>query len=82
MSVALIILYFVVESIVIMELKVVCHLYLRTFFDRLKARGEHTTSAQISVMRKIVKITYSLYKAGTIYDETHYEKWNNMKIAS
>ena len=33
----------------------------------------HTTSAQIAVMRKIVTITYSLYKTGTIYDETRYE---------
>ena len=55
---------------------------MRTFFDRLKARGKHTTSAQIAVMRKIVTITYSLYKTGTIYDETRYEKWNNVKIAS
>jgi len=51
-------------------------------FDRLKARGKHTTSAQIAVMRKIVTITYSLYKMGTIYDEKRYEKWNNLKIAS
>jgi len=46
------------------------------------ARGKHTPSAQIAVMRKIVTITYSLYKTGTIYDETRYEKWNNVKIAS
>ena len=41
-----------------------------------------TASAQIVVMRKIVTITYSLYKTGTIYDETRYEKWNNVKSAS
>jgi len=48
----------------------------------IKARGKHATSAKIVVMRKIVAITYPLYKAGTIYDETRYEKWNNVKISS
>ena len=52
---------------------------MRNFFDRLKTNGKHTTSAQIAVMRKIVTITYSLYKTGTIYDETRYEKWNNLQ---
>ena len=42
----------------------------------------YATSAQIAVMRKIVTITYSSYKTGTIYDEARYEKWNNVKIAS
>jgi transposase len=55
---------------------------MRTFYDRLKARGKHTTSAQIAIMRKIVMITFSLYKSGTIYDEKRYEKWNNVKRAS
>lgn len=55
---------------------------MRNFFDRLKTNGKHTTSAQIAVMRKIVTITYSLYKTGTIYDETRYEKWNNLQKPS
>ena len=55
---------------------------MRAFYDRLKERGKHTTSAQIAVMRKIVMITFSLFKSGTIYDETRYQKWNNMQIAS
>jgi len=55
---------------------------MRNFFDRLKTNGKHTTSAQIAVMRKIVTITYSLYKTGTIYDETCYEKWNNLQKPS
>lgn len=58
------------------------NLEMRAFYDRLKERGKHTTSAQIAVMRKIVMITFSLYKTGTLYDEVRYEKWNNMKMAS
>lgn len=55
---------------------------MRAFYDRLKERGKHTTSAQIAVMRKIVMITFALFKSGTIYDETRYQKWNNMQMAS
>jgi len=55
---------------------------MRTFFDRLKVKAKHTTSAKIAVRRRIFTITYTLYKTGKIYDETRYEKWNNVKIAS
>lgn len=55
---------------------------MRNFFDRLKTNAKHTTSAQIAVMRKIVTITFSLYKTNSIYDETRYEKWNNLPKSS
>lgn len=55
---------------------------MRTFYERLKERGKHTTSAQIAVMRKIVMITFSLYKTGELYDEERSEKWNTVKMAS
>lgn len=41
--------------------------YIRTFYDRLKANGKHTTSAQIAVMRKMVVITFSLFKNRQLY---------------
>jgi len=34
----------------------------KTFYERLKANGKHTTQAQIAVMRKIILIAHSLYK--------------------
>ena len=34
----------------------------KTFYERLKANGKHTTQAQIAVMRKIIIIAHSLYK--------------------
>ena len=39
----------------------------KTFYDRLKANGKHTTQAQIAVMRKIILVAHSLYKNNTQY---------------
>jgi len=50
---------------------------MRLFYERLKERGKHSTSAQIAVMRKIVTITFSLFKQQKMYDHHRYEKWNN-----
>ena len=41
--------------------------YDKTFYDRLKANGKHTTQAQIAVMRKIILVAHSLYKNDTQY---------------
>jgi transposase len=41
----------------------------KSFYERLKLKGKHTTSAQIAVMRKIILTAYSLYKNNRIYDE-------------
>lgn len=39
----------------------------KTFYNRLKANGKHTTQAQIAVMRKIIIVAHSLYKNDTQY---------------
>lgn len=54
---------------------------MRLFYERLKERGKHSTSAQIAVMRKIVTITFSLFKQQEMYDHHRYEKWNNYVAA-
>jgi len=41
----------------------------KTFYERLKNNGKHTTSAQIAVMRKIILTAHSLYKNNKRYDE-------------
>jgi len=41
----------------------------KTFYERLKSNGKHTTSAQIAVMRKIILTAHSLYKNNSKYDE-------------
>lgn len=48
----------------------------KTFYDRLKANGKHTTQAQIAVMRKIILVAHSLYKNDTQYVKSivHSEK--------
>ena len=40
----------------------------KAFYDRLKAKGKHTTSAQMAVMRKIILTAHSLYKNNRKYD--------------
>ena len=40
----------------------------KTFHDRLKENGKHTTQAQIAVMRKIIITAHSLYKNNSRYD--------------
>ena len=39
------------------------------FYNRLKEKGKHSTSAQIAVMRKIILVAHSLYKNNRKYDE-------------
>lgn len=40
----------------------------KSFYERLKAKGKHTTSVQIAVMRKIILTAHSLYKNNVKYD--------------
>ena len=40
----------------------------KTFYERLKANGKHTTQAQIAVMRKLIITAHSLYKNNRKYD--------------
>jgi len=44
------------------------------FYDRLKEKGKHSTSAQIAVMRKIIITAHSLYKNNRKYDENFNQK--------
>jgi hypothetical protein len=41
----------------------------KTFYERLKLKGKHTTAVQIAVMRKIILTAHSLYKNNKKYDE-------------
>ena len=41
----------------------------KAFYERLKSKGKHSTSAQIAVMRKIILTAHSLYKNNRTYDE-------------
>ena len=41
----------------------------KVLYDRLKAKGKHSTSAQIAVMRKIILTALSLYKNNRKYNE-------------
>jgi len=55
------------------------NIYLKSFYDRLKENGKHSTAAQIAVMRKVILITHSLYKNNQKFDDDIYEKrvgWN------
>jgi transposase len=58
---------------------VVNNKYIKSFYDRLKENGKHSTAAQIAVMRKIILITHSLYKNKQVFNNDIYEKrigWN------
>lgn len=46
----------------------------KAFFERLKEKGKHTTSAQVAVMRKMIIIAHSLYKNDVKYDKNIYNK--------
>jgi len=46
----------------------------KTFFERLKGKGKHTTAAQVAVMRKMIIIAFSLYKNDVQYDKDFYAK--------
>ena len=43
--------------------------HFKTFFTRLKANANHTTQAQIALMRKMVLTAHSLYKNKRDYVE-------------
>lgn len=45
---------------------------MKAFYERLKARGKHSTAAQIAVMRKMVIIAHALYKSGQKYNPKKY----------
>ena len=46
----------------------------KLFFERLKAKGKHTTAVQIAVMKKMIIIAHSLYKNDKKYDSEFYKK--------
>ena len=48
--------------------------YFKIFFERLQAKGKHTTLIQIAVMRKMIVIAHSLYKNNQAFDEKRYAK--------
>ena len=53
--------------------------YMKSFYDRLKENGKHSTVAQIAVMKKMILIAHSLYKNNKNFDNTLYERrvsWN------
>lgn len=53
----------------------------KIYFERLKAKGKHTTCAQIAVMRKMIVIAHSLYKNDTIYNKEFYRTtYSNQEI--
>ena len=47
---------------------------MKSFYERLKEKGKHTTVAQIAVIRKLVIIAHSLYKNEEMYNEDKYMK--------
>jgi len=46
---------------------------MKSFYERLKSNGKHTTVAQIAVMRKLVVVAHSLYKSGELYNKELYK---------
>lgn len=47
---------------------------MKTFYERLKDNGKHTTAAQIAVMRKLIVVAHSLFKSGQMYDKEMFLK--------
>jgi len=41
----------------------------KVFYERLKAKGKHSTSTQIAVMRKMIITAHSLYKNNRKYNK-------------
>jgi len=41
----------------------------KAFYEHLKSKGKHSTSAQLAVMRKMIITAHSLYKNNRTYDE-------------
>lgn len=48
--------------------------HFKAFFERLQAKGKHTTLIQIAVMRKMILIAHSLYKNNQKFDNERYNK--------
>jgi len=48
--------------------------HFKIFFDRLQAKGKHTTLIQIALMRKMIVIAHSLYKNNQKFDNKRYNK--------
>ena len=46
----------------------------KAFFERLQAKGKHTTLVQIALMRKMIVIAHSLYKNNQKFDDERYAK--------
>lgn len=54
--------------------------YFKSFYNRLKENGKHTTQAQIAVMKKTILIAHALYRKNQKFDPLYYEKsigWNH-----
>ncbi len=49
---------------------------LKTFYNRLKNNGKHTTVAQIAVMRKMIVLAYTLYKNNEVYDPERFKNFH------
>ena len=47
---------------------------MKTFYERLKDNGKHTTVAKIAVMRKLIVVAHSLFKSGEVYDQELYKR--------
>lgn len=41
---------------------------LKSFYDRLKENGKHTTVIQVAIMRKLLIIAHSIYKNNEVYE--------------
>ncbi len=48
--------------------------HFKSFFERLQAKGKHTTLIQIAVMRKMILIAHSLYKNNQKFSDERYNK--------
>lgn len=46
----------------------------KTYYEHLKNRNKHSTTAQIAVMRKLVLLAHSLYKNKTIYNPEQFKR--------
>jgi len=47
---------------------------IKTFYERLKANGKHTTVAQVAVIKKMIIVAHSLYTNNVAYDADFYQK--------
>ena len=48
--------------------------HFKAFFERLQARGKHTTLIQIAIMRKMILIAHSLYNNNQKFSDERYNK--------